>query len=185
VLGGGAAYRLTPEKQTTLRDYLNAGGNLIYVGGSDVDFAISNYQSWADTIFHISYPPGIDIQTFKNRNLDFKGAKGSALGYPDLMLDPAKSHPDSISLCDSLPALRGIFWNFPRGFAEAISFFDSNCNNPAFENFPLGIRFVSPDPPPNTRATYSIVYFPHPLWRMDSVAVQQALQKAFIDVREP
>jgi hypothetical protein len=153
---------------------MNAGGNLIFIGPQDADRFINNYSAWSIEIFHTNPLGGFIL---KNNGLDFIGAKGRQ-GYPDITLDPVKVS------ADSLGSLRGIILNYPTGFAETISLFDSRTDDPQFENQPLGIRFLAPPPTPPASTTYSVVHFAFPLYFAERAAVVQALGQALNDVRE-
>lgn len=173
-IGLRAAYALTSSKQDTLRSYLNAGGNLVFVPPVDVDVFVGDYRTWADDIFHVDLQFGV---LFKNTELDFAGCSGR-LGYPGIRIDGSKLP------VDSLGSLRGILASPSRGFAETISLFDSRTNNPIFEGAPLGIRYLASPPTPPARRTYSIVYFGFPLYFGEKASVIQAMRKALADVNE-
>ncbi len=169
-----APYTFSDPKQVGVKEYMNAGGNLVFIGPQDADRFINNYSAWSVEIFHTN-PFGNFIM--KNNGLDFIGSKGRQ-GYPDITLDPVKVP------VDSLGSLRGIILNYPTGFAETISLFDSRTDDAQFENQPLGIRFLAPPPTPPASTTYSVVHFAFPLYFAERAAVVQALGQALNDVRE-
>ncbi|HEX9658545.1 MAG TPA: hypothetical protein VGB89_16690 [Bacteroidota bacterium] len=171
---GGVRYVVNATKQSLLREYLNVGGNLIVVGGVNMSGIISNYTTFADTVFHA--PIGIENNTF-----DFAGAQG-LLGYPNFVLDQSKPYPDPDSVVAGV--IRGISINIHRGFGEPISLFNSNSNNPSFQNQPVGIRFIGIPPVAPGCRTYSVVYFGLPLYYVERSVAIQAMRKAFQDLNE-
>ncbi len=174
ILGSGI-YKLDADKQAYINRYLTAGGNVIISGIPDILKAFNNYDLFAQTVLHI-YPPSI-IPLVQNNARDFGGVFGR-LGYPSVLLDPAKITFSA----DSGAAFKFIAANFPLGFGETISTFDSYSNNPLFEGLPLGVRFQAPDPVPPARRTYSIVYFGWPTYFGLKSSVIESFRKAVSDV---
>lgn len=167
--------RFDQTEQALIREYLNIGGKLIYVGTPNIAVSIINYGDWADSVFHIVSQSRRPFT--QNTELDFIGAKG-LLGYPDLRLDSSKfSAPDSV-------AIRNIAVNYPRGFGQTISLFDSKRDSAGFENAPLGVRYLAPPAIPPARPTYSVVHFGFPLYYANKSDVIQAMRKAFEDIKE-
>jgi hypothetical protein len=163
--------------QDSLRAYLIMGGKLIVSSPPSIETNFANYldglpprQPWSYEIFHVT-------NTYNNPERDFAGVRG-ALGYPTMRLDSLKV------TADSSYAIRNIRVNPPRGFAQAISLFDSRSDNPTYENRPVGVRYLAPPPVPPARQTYSVVFFGFPLYYAERVAVEAALSQAFIDINE-
>jgi hypothetical protein len=167
-------------------EYLfNAGGTVIYSGSPNIRLLMASYTSsqqqitgtWPIRVFHNSsaffpapYVPSI--------GLDFNGTRGLK-GYPDLPLDPTKIALDSLGAMDNIGNI-GV--NFAFGFAEEISTFDSRSNN-SFEGLTVGIRFLAPAlVPPETRRTFSSIFFGHSLYFAQKSAVVQSLRKALQDI---
>ena len=171
---GAGHLRLDINKQNLLRKYLQVGGNLIFSGPADTG-SINGFTAFSIAFFHTT-PFGFFGQRV-NGNLDFAGSKGQ-LGYPNLLIDAAKLP------ADSLGSLRNIGVNIPIGFAQVIGTFDSRLNNPQFEDAPIGLRFLAPEPTPPARREYSVVHFGFPLYFAQKGSVIQAMRKAFSDVRE-
>ncbi len=175
ILGAAAQYKFDAA---TMDLYLQVGGKLIISGIPDPQRAISVFATFA-RIAHFQ-PPSQQVPFIMNTQRDFRGAKGR-LGYPDVPLDPARV-PQA---ADSGATLRYIALNFPAGFGESINTFDSNTNDPFFENLPLGVRFLAPPPTEaGERATYSVVYFGFPLYYGQKSTVIQSMRKAIRDVNE-
>jgi len=175
-LGAGAQQIFNTSEQLAMRDYLNAGGKLIWSSAVNPIPGIQTWPNWATDIFH-TIPVTAQSPIIINPNLDFIGVRG-AFGYPDVRLDSLKI------AADSMGALRWIPMNFPRGFAQTISYFDSKTNSPIFEGAPVGIRFLAPLPNPGERETYSVVYLGFPLYYAPRSAMIQTLRQAFIDIHE-
>lgn len=173
---GGAVYQFDPTRQTNMKRYLTAGGNLIFSGPVNYITAIQNFEPWSVEIFHTLPSPPPYPQRM-NINLDFRGTRGHN-GYPDLTIDPAKLP------ADSLGSLRQIIVNIPAGFGETIGWFNSRTSDPIWNNAPVGIRFLAPDPVPPARRTYSVVHFGFPLYYAEQASAIQAMQKALTDVHE-
>jgi len=182
-LGFGASrFWVSNSKQLILREFLSVGGRLITVVSPNTysnfffgALAKTQFDVLASEIFHAA-------ATVENNDSDFVGARG-VLGYPDFVLDQNKIYPDSLG--SQLPGIiRGISVNFPRGFGETISLFDSRTNKPGFENAPLGIRFLAPPPVAPGCQTYSVVYFGLPLFYCEKSVAIQAMRKAFQDLNE-
>ncbi len=192
---GGALTRISPgTKQNLLSDYLTIGGKLLFSGPPNVIFmfGLSSSSTWwffdpsgapppvsiANDIFHILTLASFPSQPFiQNDEFDFIGAKGT-LGYPDVSLDTTRLPAVAMG------AMRNIAVNYPRGFGQAISEFDSRSDSAMFENAPLGIRYLAPPPIPPARATYSVVYFGFPLYYAEKSGVIATLRKAFEDINE-
>ncbi|MBI5472998.1 MAG: hypothetical protein HY961_11690 [Ignavibacteriae bacterium] len=174
---GAAAYQLNSTREGLLGNYMLAGGKFILSGVPDARTSINNYDTWMPAYLHIV--PSTIISYSVNTARDFAGAKG-ALGYPDVTLDPTKV-PSGI---DSGATLRNINLNYPFGFGEAIYQFDSQANDPVFENQPLGVRYKGPAPIPPQRETYSTVYFGIPMYYANKSAAIRAMRQALSDVHE-
>lgn len=150
---------------------MNAGGKVIYSGTQNIGTAISSWEVFGSQVFYTGGLPGR-----QDTSLGFIGARG-ALGYPDIRLDSLKVPADSMF------ALRHLQVNFPRSFGEGILLYDHKTNNPLFENFPMGIRYLAPDaPPPPCRKTFSTVYFGIPLYFTRVADATAAMLKALQDV---
>ncbi len=187
-IGAGSAQRMSVTTQGFLREYLNIGGKLIYSGSPSIVTAITNYNTfgqfggtWATDVFHIT--PNTQQSPFivspRFFIPDFNGAFGT-LGYPNVSLDTSKIATDSTF---AYRAIGDIGINFPIGFAQTISFYDSRTNG-ILENLPLGIRFQGVLIPPATRRTYSVIYFGFPLYYARKTDMIQSLRKAFEDIYE-
>jgi hypothetical protein len=173
--GAGAQYKLDAAPQATLGRYLLVGGNLIISGIQNPQLVVPAFYSPAG--FGPVYAHVAPFELMNN-NRDFIGANG-LLGYPNIPISPASLPPDSGG------ALRYICANFPVGFGESISTFDSRSNDPGFEGLPLGVRFLAPDPPPpGEPRSYSVVYFGFPLHYAEKSAAIQAIRKALSDVQQ-
>jgi len=169
-----------PGEEIAVGNYLNAGGNLIWSSSSNPMRGIFDFPTWATDIFH-TIPVTLTSPIIMNSALDFvgvRGRSGSANSYPDVLLDSTKL------AADSMGAIRWIPVNFPRGFAETITYFDSRSDDPFFEGAPVGIRFLAPPPIPPARTTYSVVYFGFPLYYAPRDVMIQTLRRAFFDVKE-
>ena len=188
-----AQFQLSTAKQQLLRQYLDAGGKLIFISPQNVESvfpSITSFVDWADTVLHMrrdsltSSPVGQFIPV-KNSALDFVGAKGT-LNYPSVSLDPTKFHVDSSMIVggERVPAMRGIVLGYPRGFGETISTFDSGRDSTRFENKPLAVRYLAGPPIPPARPTYSVIRFGFPLYYGNKSQVVQTLVQAFIDFNE-
>jgi hypothetical protein len=167
-IGADAQRRLDISKQDTLSEYLNVGGKLIWSGTPSISVAIADYGSWANLYFHA-------VPWLQNSQLDFTGVTG-LLGYPNVRLDTLKA--------DSGYALSNIATAFPRGFGQAIFLFRSKTPGSQFQNAPVGVRYLAPEPTPPARQTYSVVFLGFPLYyavRSDAVEV---LRKALSDINE-
>ncbi len=183
-----AQFQFNALKQSVIRQYLDAGGKLLFVGPQNVDLFFpgtspSSYVDWADTVFHLrrdslTVPAGMPIRV-KNSARDFVGARGT-LGYPSVSLDSTKFSIDSMIVVNGqrVPAMRGIILGYPRGFGETISVYDSGRDSVRFENRPLGVRYLGPV------RTYSMVCFGYPLYYVYKDMVVETLRKAFIDIKE-
>lgn len=174
----GSGNLILQTKQAILRVYLSVGGKLIYSGTPDIRNTIlplTLHNAWAYDIFHIASYASVPF--IQDTALDFVGANGT-VGYPNVALDSAKIPADSGR------AIRNIAINFPRGFGQTISFFDSKANKTDFENKPLGVRYLAPPPIPPARQTYSVIHFGFPLYYGRKTDVIQALRKAFADLNE-
>ena len=166
---------INTAKQGVLKEYLNAGGKLIYSGTPDIRnafFLSSSYDSWASDVFHVV--PQLSTQ---NTQLDFAGARGM-LGYPNVRLDTTKVPADSGY------ALGRIAVNYPRGFGQTFLLFDSKTDRVGFENAPLGVLYLAPDAIPPARQTYSVAFFGFPLYYARKSDVIQLLRKTYQDLRE-
>jgi hypothetical protein len=187
-IGTGSQQKFQAGQQALFKEYLNIGGKLIWSGTPNCPNGISNYAppniptgSWSYDVFHITanlpQTPYLMCQ-----GADFNGVRGD-LGYPSIALDTAKINP---LLGDSLKVVKNIGnigFNFPRGFAQTISFFNSRFGS-GFQNFPVGIRFLAPEPLPGEPQTYSVVFFGFGLYYGERTAVVQAIGKAFQDINE-
>jgi hypothetical protein len=181
--------RFTSNNLQTLNDYLYIGGKLIFSGPPNIVYAfpapfspplpaVSGYETWADEFLHLVTRVSQPLFTLiQNESFDFAGAKGHR-GYPNVVLDSTKLPPEAGGL------LRNIAINFPRGFGQTISFFDSKSDSVGFEDAPLGVRYLAPPPIPPTRQTYSVVYFGFPLYYAERSDVIETLRKAFEDINE-
>jgi hypothetical protein len=172
-----SALRFTTFRQGLMRRYLQCGGKLVFSGPQDYTRSFNTFEDWSEEIFHTLPRTFFPYSARVNNNLDFAGTKGD-LGYPNLPLDAAKLHPDSLG------SIRSIIVNFPWGFAQTISTFDSRDDNPLWENQPVGIRFIAPAPVPPARATYSVVHFGFPLYFAQKSPAIQGMRKAFSDISE-
>ena len=178
-----AAYRFSVNpKQSRVKTFLQAGGNLIFGGVQGVDNFIENYAGtpqvpgWGVDVFHIDQSTLLFGVGIKNRMLDYVGSKVvPEFGYPVVRIDSAKVPVDSSY------ALRDISLCYPRGFARTISLFDSRRDSVDFENRPLGIRYLSPAPIPPARADYSVVYFGWPPYFCNKNDVISSFLQAFLD----
>ncbi|MBM2846721.1 MAG: hypothetical protein HW407_2033 [Bacteroidetes bacterium] len=186
VLGQERQRTFGDADQAVIMEYLfNAGGTIIYSGSPNMRLLMASYANSqsqitgqfpirvfhnSSTFFPAPYVPSV--------GLDFNGTRGIE-GYPDLPLDPAKIAPDSLGAQDNIGNI-GV--NFPFGFAQAISTFDSRYNS-SFEGLSVGIRFLAhPFVPPATRRTFSSVFFGHSLYYVQKSAVIQSLRKALQDI---
>lgn len=172
---GGAAYKIDDAKQSVLREHLGVGGKLVVSAPPDPEQTFPSYRTWSYDVYHAGA-----FRTSTER--DFVGARGR-LGYPDLRLDTAKVHKDSVA-ANGQRAMRLIAQHAPRGFGELIYNYDSATDRPGWETAPLGIRFISPPPIPPARQTYSVVFFGLPLYYMEKPSAQEALRVAFQDLNE-
>ncbi len=154
--------------QTDMERYLDVGGKLVHSGTPLFTAMFQQYPLWLP-IFHIGY-------LLTNVDFDFVGSKG-ILGYPTVQIDTTRLPVDSAL------AIRNIAAYIPIGRAETISYFDSRSDG-AFENLPLGIRFLSPSVLPPRRPTYSVVFFGFPLYYTDNASMAGCLAKAFQDINE-
>ncbi len=175
--GGGNFTFSTSPRQQAVKNYLRVGGKFIFIGVPNVNASVSSWSDFSNEVLHILRPP--EFPFLQNNARDFAGSKGRT-GYPSVALDPSKI-PASV---DSGATLRFISLNAPYSFAETIGLFDSQVNNPLFEDLPVGIRFLAPPPVPPARATYSTIYFGFPLYFGQRSAVIQTLRKAFSDCNE-
>jgi hypothetical protein len=178
---GGAAYLFNAARRTLVQDYLNVGGKLIFSSPPEIELAFGGpfpYTVWAEGVFHI-----VTERIRKNPNADFAGGRGLR-GYPNFQLDPAKFHPDSLLVTGGVAALRGLAVNYPLRFAETISLFDSRTDDPFYENQPLGVRYLAPEPVPPARRTYSVVFFAFPLYYAEKSAAIGMLRQALFDIQE-
>lgn len=177
---GGGQYVLTPAKQERLIEYLNVGGKLIFSSPPNIAQSITGYNdgpgAWAFNIFHLS---GFLV----NGRRDLVGTNGLS-GYPNMPFDTTKIHPDSLAPGTSIRALGTMSMNFPRGFAEVISRWNSAAGDPFWQGGPVGIRYLAPPPQPPARQMYSMVFYGHPLYLVQKSNAIEALRKAFIDINE-
>lgn len=183
-VGAGAQQKLNATTQNDFRNYFLVGGKLIWSGTPSIVSAINNYNTlgqlsgtWATDIFHIT-PITPQTPFIVSQGLDFNGVRGFN-GYPNVSLDTMTIAPDSIN---AFRNIGGIAANFPAGFAETISLFDSKSNN-FMENLPVGIRYIGYLRPP-ARRTFSVIFFGFPLYNGERSAVIQSLRQAFSDIEE-
>lgn len=179
VLGLGRQYAIDATRLQRMLDYARVGGRLIFSGIPDpiTNFGgETNYRRFMDSILYVrSIVPQLPV--LQNNNRDFIGMKGQ-FGYPNIMVDPAKLHPDSLG------AIRYIALAYPTSFAQAIGLYDSRVNDPLFEDQPVAVRFLAAPTTPPVREAYSIVYFGFPLYYCQTSAVIQGMRKALSDVKE-
>jgi hypothetical protein len=175
--GGGNFIFSTSPRQQSMRNYLRVGGKFIFIGVPNVGVAVSSWADFSYEVLHILRPPQFPF--LQNNSRDFAGSKGRS-GYPSVPLDASKIP----AAADSGATLRLISLNAPYSFAETIGLFDSQVNNPLFEDMPLGVRFLAPVPVPPAKATYSTVYFGFPLYFGQRTAVIQTMRKALSDCNE-
>ena len=168
---GAAIYQLNAGRQGNLKRYLQAGGNLIFVGPIDSTvFSGIPFWMWARDVFHTA-------NYRRNNQLDCVGMTGIN-GYPDIRIDPSKLP------ADSLRAARFVMVNQPLGFAEPIGRFISRTDDPDFNGQTVSVRFLAPDPIPPARREYSIVNFGIPLYFCEKSSVIAAMRKALRDIHE-
>lgn len=168
---GAALYQLNTGRQANLRRYLQAGGNLVFVGPIDSTvFSGTPFSNFAFTYLH---------RTGHRRNdaLDCAGMTG-LLGYPDVRIDPARLP------ADSLGSIRAVLSSIPVTFGETIGQFISRTNNPAWQGAPVAFRYLAQDPIPPARRTFSVVNFGVPLFFSQKSDVIRAMRKALTDVHE-
>lgn len=159
--------KVTELKILILRDYLNAGGKMIFSGwelptvitGSErIPFYIDMIHAMPDTFPRIH---------------DFVGAYGNTnLGYTSLQLDTTKLAPAWNSMLRRMPTSR------PLGFAEVIYLYQSRSLNPMLHGQPVGVRFIGPP------GTFRIVYFGLPLFYTPYLSAYGAIRKALTDLGE-
>lgn len=168
---GAAPYQLNTGRQANLRRYLQAGGNLVFVGPIDSTvFSGTPFSNFAYVYFH---------RTGHRRNdaLDCVGMAG-VLGYPDIRIDPNKLP------ADSLGAVRFVLSSIPVTFGETIGQFVSRTNDLAWQGAPVAFRYLAPEPTPPARRTFSVVNFGIPLYFCQKSSVIQAMRKALTDVHQ-
>jgi hypothetical protein len=176
--------RLDAGRQRILQVYLDIGGKLLFSGPPNIPllFGTPTNNTWAifaNEIFHIvteeSDPPTLPF--IQNEAYDFIGSYGK-LGYPATRVDTTKL-PSTAG-----GAMKNIALNYPRGFGQTISEFDSRADSITFEHLPLGVRYLAPPPIGLERPTYSVVYFGQPLYYLIKSDVIAVLRKAFEDIQE-
>ncbi len=172
IVGLPGVYQLETNGRKNLELYLQAGGNLIFVGPIDtVGPIIIGLGTFFDNIPHM-----VNLSMSRQRNC--VGSKG-ALGYPDLKLDTSKIQRDSLG------AIRFILTGRPRTFGETIgSFMAIEPDSAVWNGRPVNVRYLAPDPVPPARRTYSVVRFGVPLYFCEKNSVIQSLRKALRDVHE-
>jgi hypothetical protein len=181
--GLGALTRMDAAKQSLLYDYLDIGGKLIFSGSPNVRLLFggattTTWETLAWDIFHIDTSVHL-ATTLYNQNDAFDLIRTEGiLGYPDLNVDTTKLPPIATG------AIANVAVNFPRGFGQTISEFDSRSDHILFEGQPVGVRYLAPPPIPPARQTYSVVYFGVPLYYMMKDDVIETLRKAFEDINE-
>jgi hypothetical protein len=182
-IGPGSQHKFQVNTQGYFREYLTVGGNLIWSGTPSAPAGISSYNTfnvfsgtWATDVFHIA-PNTQQSPYLMSQGLDFNGVRGD-LGYPNVSLDTNRIAPDSAS---AIKNIGNVGINFPYGFAQTISFFNSRFGT-FYQNLPVGVRFLGPRPIGGQPRTYSIVFFGFGLYYGEKSAVIASLRQAFIDI---
>jgi hypothetical protein len=173
-LGFPGVFQLETSGRRNLEKYLQAGGNLIFVGPVDTlatnGALINGWGTFADTTLHA-------VNFVRSNTRNCIGSDG-LIGYPNLRFDPAKIQPDSLG------AIRFILRCQPRGFGETIGRFVATAPDAEWSGRPVSVRYLAPEPEPPRRRTYTIVRFGIPLYFCEKSGVIQSMRKALTDVHE-
>ncbi|KQC05919.1 MAG: hypothetical protein APR54_07920, partial [Candidatus Cloacimonas sp. SDB] len=142
-----------------LKNYLTAGGKLF----------LSNCRSLETLADHeLADFLGIDYKSINN-NPDFLGAEGLN-GYPAIAIDPGK-----IPLAAWDNAFAYIYQLSPTAMGEAIYSFNSETDDPEWENEPCAVKIAG-----DTKA----ITLGFPLYFMEEEAAYDLLQQALADLGE-
>jgi hypothetical protein len=149
--------------------YLDVGGNIIMNGVPVQRGLMLTVVSNPDTLlFGRMHLYSLSVY-LTNSSYDFIGAYGSA-GYPDIILDNTK--------LDSLwgGALRYISVSQPQEPAEIIFRFNSKNDSIAFEQMPMGYRYIGP--------TYKTAFYGFPLYFIRKEQAIAIVRKTLTDFEE-
>lgn len=161
------------ENIPILKDYLNLGGNLWFVGWKPTGNLNNN------TAYPFNFEPGSFIYDYlKISHADLSGANDSfqgtvgLLNYPDIDVDP-----DKVPLASWGGTMRYIEALIQVTTAQIIYTIDMKNNSSQFEGLPCAIRNLSED--------YNSVFFGFPLYYMNQEQARAAAQQVMTDFGEP
>ena len=161
---------------TAIKQYLDKGGNMIFSGwklssslklGGGISVTNFSANSFVPNYLKID-----SIQTTEINQQDFLGANGVLAGYPSMQVDSVK-----------MPVFNGTLVNtdvflppFADSSVEILYTYHAKDPVSAYEGKPIALRYFGPE--------YRLIVFDFPLYYMDVVSAQQAMEQALLDLNE-
>lgn len=161
---------------TAIREYLNQGGNLI-LDGWKLSASLKSLGGTGVTIFPPnSFVPNYlkvdSMQTTGTTQRDFYIANSVMPGYPSIKVDSVK-----------IPQFNGTLVNtdvflppFIRPLTEIVYTHHAKDSGSVFEGKTIALRYLGTD--------YKLVFFDFPLYFMEFLTAQQAMERALLDLEE-
>jgi hypothetical protein len=156
-----------------IRDYLEAGGNLWFMGwqptanlegAEDYPYAFGS----GDFVYDYAKVSAVDVSSSSD---SLQGAVG-LLGYPDVAVDPEK-----VPVAPWGGTMRYAESFVPLADAEEIYTIDMKNDGSSFEGLVCGVRYVGED--------FKVVYLGFPLYYMDREQARMLAHKVLSDFSEP
>ncbi len=192
---------LSKNRETSLVQYCDVGGNLIMTGWSlrstiNVNLTSPPNDPFYQGIIHVGENSGFTIGSLNAPlpmpGYSLMGARGQ-LGYPDVVWDQSKLDSSWNG------GIQGQWVTFPDGFGETIYRIEYNPNDPGFftdqigiryshfavfNDQPLAVRYLGGSPQGNPPGFFNCVFLSFPLYYVDSTVAEQVLKQALSDVNK-